>query len=109
MNFLNSLINPKIALNLVKSQIEKTIGAPVKNYTIFYRKDFSNIQILVNNTVYEIPDSGNITKLIGAGIKSKVKKNQIVDVIKIQVSGEIYKGVIYFKENDIKKFLNFDL
>jgi hypothetical protein len=109
MSLFGNLINPKIAINLIRKQIEKNTGHNCEKFSIVYIKKEKDLTFIVKGEKWILPDSENITKLIEGAIKSKMKKTQSVDIVKIDIDGEQIKVTTFFIENGEKQYTSFDL
>jgi len=118
MSLFGNLVNPSIALNLIRKQLEKNTGLHIHNYDILYVREPESLIFLIKGDKYTLEDSKTITNLIKGAIKAKMKKGQIVDLIKIStklvgINGtqqkEIIDCTVYFTENSEKCYNNFVL
>jgi hypothetical protein len=109
MNLLSNLINPKIALNLIRAKIEKSIKKTVNDFSIVYNKNKNDLQFVIDNEVFTLEQSDSIIKIIKNTLKNKVKKGQEIDLIKIDVKSDTISGTLYFTENNIKQYTHFNL
>ena len=117
MSLFGNLVNPSIALNLIRKQLEKNTGLHIHSYDILYVREPESLIFLIKDDKYTLEDSKTITSLIKGAIKTKMKKSQVVDLIKIStklkgIDGnktEVIDCTVYFTENGEKCYNNFVL
>lgn len=97
-----NLINPKIALKLVQSELSKEFGKDIAEYSICFRQD-SDLFFLVDGIKHAWNDSANVKLLIEQLLNQKLPKNLKVFNATITVAENVTVEIEYFDNGELKK------
>lgn len=107
MNFtfgLGKLINPAIAINIVKKQLKKQFKKDVEIFDIVYDHAKDKLSFLIDNKSYHM-DSENLKTAIKMQTVDLLEDNQELTYVVLQVNFESIFAKIFYTENNEKLFV----
>jgi hypothetical protein len=103
MNLLKTLINPKLAAGLIRSQIERQLKVKVPEFTINYSPKLDAIFFTLNGLQYEF-DNDIMKSQIKEAVKDMLKKGEKLEFIKVEITAENeVSAKVYFIDIDLNK------
>jgi len=104
MSLITSFINPSLALGTIRKQLEKNTGLKVTDYEIHFDPKKDNLFFVIDRQQYSF-EKGMIINILKSQIKQYEKQTTNLHYLKLVYSEvEIYI-LIYYIENEQKKFI----
>ncbi len=108
MNFMK-LVSPAAVLPLIRGQIKKQLNKEVTEFDIYYFLNEDKIYFIIEGKKYLFL-SDTLKNLIETQVKSKLKKEQVLDAVEINVSKDNkILAKIYLVESGRKFFITHNL
>jgi hypothetical protein len=101
---ISSLINPNLALLLIKKQLEKSCGFKVDSFEIHFNPKKDVIFFVIRKDQYLI-DNESIMSILKNQIKQYEKQTANLYYVKLLYSEAETYILIYYTENNEKKFI----
>lgn len=103
-----NLINPSIAVNLLKKQVEKQLNKKIEKFDIVYKSKEDDLYFNIEGTRY-VFDSEKIKTAIAYQVNENLEKGQELDYVILKVNGKQITAYIYYSENEQKLFIEHKL
>lgn len=100
---IGSLINPNLAFNLIRKQLEKNTGFKIAEYEIHYNPLKDELFFLIKKERYEFSGKG-IQELIKEKLKDFNSKKLNLFYLKALIKKDSNELLIYYIENGEKKY-----
>jgi hypothetical protein len=109
MSIFSKFLSPKLAVKIIRGQLESQISHPIESFTLMYIASTDILQFEVDGT-YAQMDAPQIKKILHEKLKDYVKSGQILDVITATADKDNkVTAYLYYTENGIKQKVKFDL
>jgi|GEM_PF-2048574 hypothetical protein len=108
MSLFGGLINPKLALNMVRKALESQFKEKIDDFSIIYYADKNIIKFFVKSSLFDY-DNPSIKNIIRKQIDDTLKKGQILDFVKIDVKTDSIIARVYYIEGTKKEFVTLNL
>lgn len=99
-----NLINPSIAINLVRKQLEKQLKKDVPVFDLRYDDAKETLHFIIDNEKYLL-DSDKLKSAIQFQVADTLKKNQSLDYVILKINKEQITAFIYYTEDNQKLFV----
>ena len=104
MSLITSFINPALALGTIRKQLEKNTGLKVTDYEIHFDPKKDNLFFVIDKSQYQF-EKGLIIDVLKSQIKQYEKKTTNLYYMKLVYSEVELYILIYYIENEQKKFI----
>ena len=101
---LGKIINPMIAINLIKKQLKKQFKKEIEVFDIIYSSDKNKLSFKIEGKMYDM-DSESLKTAIQTQAGEYLEKGQTMDYIILQINFKSVFAKIYFTENGEKEFV----
>lgn len=108
----SSVISPKIGLDMLRGQIENTLGFKVESYSLHVNCETETVDFIIpvkgeeHPRKYPYDDKAGLGVMIKTAIASEVKNGDIVDFIIIDYTLTGSEAKIYYRDDSgTKQFL----
>lgn len=100
-----TLINQKLAINLVRGQLKKQFNREIPEFSIIYSSFNNIITFFIEGKSYKLENNA-FKKLIEIEIKKNINPGQVLDFVIIDIDKDNnLTARLYYKENDKKLFV----
>jgi hypothetical protein len=103
-----NLVNPSLAINLLKKSIENQLKRKIDKFDIIYNSSKDDLYFLIDKVKYEF-DNEKIKTAICYQVSDTLKKGQKLDYVIIKVDNDNIDAFIYYKEDNKKFFIEHKL